>query len=187
MSDPAAATATQIRNIEAKTGKSLAELAKLIADSDLSKVGEQRSHLMQTLGLGYGDANAVAILAKQAAAPAPAADADPLAAIYSGKKAALRPLHEALMARLAAFGPFEIAPKQAYVSLRRKKQFAMLGPATQTALELGLDAKGLEAASARLKAMPAGGMCSHAVRLSSEQEIDAELLAWARAAYDGAG
>jgi hypothetical protein len=91
------------------------------------------------------------------------------------------------MARLAGLGPFEIAPKQATVSLRRKKQFALLGPATQTALELGLNAKGLAAKSPRLKAMAAGSMCSHTVRLSSAEEIDAELLAWARAAYDGAG
>jgi hypothetical protein len=187
MSDPTAATATQIRNIEAKTGKRFAELVALVEASGLAKVGEQRSHLMQTLGLGHGDANAVVLLAKQAAAPAPTTEAGPLDTIYAGKKAALRPLHEALMARLAGFGAFEIAPKQAYLSLRRKKQFAMLGPATQTALELGLNAKGLEAASPRLKAMAAGSMCSHTVRLSSAEEIDAELLAWARAAYDGAG
>jgi len=92
MSDPSAATATQVRNIEAKTGKSLAELAAMIAASGLTKVSEQRSHLMQTLGLGYGDANAVAILAKQAAS-APAAAVDPLDALYSGKKAPLRVLH----------------------------------------------------------------------------------------------
>ena len=113
MSDPSAATATQVRNIEAKTGKSLAELAAMIAASGLTKVSEQRSHLMQTLGLGYGDANAVAILAKQAAS-APAATVDPLDGLYSGKKAPLRALHDALMTRIAALGPFETAPKQAY-------------------------------------------------------------------------
>lgn len=184
MSDPTAALATQLRNIESRTGKRFAELQALIAASGLAKVSEQRSHLMQTLGLGYGDANTLALLARQAAAP-PAADADPLTAIYSGRKAALRPLHEALMTRIAAFGPFEIAPKQAYVSLRRRKQFAMVGPATQTALELGLNAKGLLPESPRLKVV-AGGMCSHALRLADAGEIDGELLAWARLAYEAA-
>jgi hypothetical protein len=186
MSDPTAAVATQLRNIEARTGKPFAELQAMIAASGLAKVSEQRSHLMNTLGLGYGDANTVALLAKQAAAPAAPAEANPLDAIYSGKKAALRPLHEAVMASLAALGPFEIAPKQAYLSLRRKKQFATLGPATQSALELGLNAKGQLPESPRLKVV-SGGMCSHTLRLSSTEEIDAELLAWARAAYDGAG
>jgi hypothetical protein len=35
--------------------------------------------------------------------------------------------------------------------------------------------------------MPPGGMCQYAVRLSRASEIDAELMAWVRAAYDAAG
>jgi len=137
------------------------------------------------LGLGYGDANALAHAAK-AAAPAAAAADDPLDAIYAGNKAALRPLHDHLMARILPFGAFEVTPKKAYVSLRRKKQFAMLGPATQTRLELGLNAKGLPA-DARLKVMPPGGMCQYTVRLSATAEVDAQLLVWLRAAFDAAG
>lgn len=187
MADPAAALATQMRNIETRTGKNLDQLRRLIADSGLVKHGEIRSMLMATLELGYGDANTVAHLAREAPAPATTTiDADPLDAIYSGAKAHLRPLHEQLMAALAAFGPFEIAPKKSYLSLRRKKQFAMLGPATKDLVELGLNARELPP-HARLKAMPAGGMCQYTVRLGSASEIDGQLLGWARAAYDAAG
>jgi hypothetical protein len=63
--------------------------------------------------------------------------------IYSGAKAKLRPIHDAFMARIEEFGPFEVAPKKAYVSLRRKKQFATIGPATNTRVEVGLNMKGL--------------------------------------------
>ena len=184
MADPQAAIATQLRNIEAKTGKSLAQLRAMIAQSGLAKHGEVRAMLIERLGLGYGDANTLAHAAKAEAAPAEAGD--PLDAIYTGNKAALRPIHESVMARIERLGAFEIAPKKGYVSLRRKKQFAMLGPATQTQVELGLNAKGLPA-DARLKAMPAGGMCQYTVRLSTPAEVDASLVAWLRAAYDTAG
>ncbi len=90
------------------------------------------------------------------------------------------------MAAIAGFGPFEIAPKKGYLSLRRKKQFAMVGPATKTQIEIGINAKGL-AAGERLVALPPGGMCQYKVRLASPAEVDAELLAWVRAAYDAAG
>ena len=186
MADPQAALATQMRNIETKTGKTFAQLCKLIADSGLAKVGEQRSMLMEKLSLGYGDANTLAIMAKNAAAPAPAADGDPLDAIYTGPKAALRALHERLSAEIDKLGPYEKAPKKTYISMRRKKQFAMLGPATKDQVELGLNAKSLPA-SPRLKALPPGGMCQYSVRLSGPAEINAELMGWVRAAYDAAG
>ena len=185
MADPRTAIPSQLRNIEARTGKTFAQLCALIADAGLTKVGEQRAMLMEKLGLGYGDANTLALLAKQAAAPA-TTDADPLGAIYTGAKAPLRALHERLTAEIDKLGPHERAPKKTYISMWRKKRFAILGPATKDQVELGLNAKWLPAAG-RLKTMPPGGMCQYTVRLSDAGEIDAELLGWIRAAYEAAG
>lgn len=182
MADPQAALATQLRNIEAKTGKTIAQLRDLIAASGLAKHGEVRAMLMERFGLGHGDANTVAHMAKEA--PAAVGD-DPLDAIYTGAKAGLRPLHEAVMAKIHAFGPFDVAPKKTYLSLRRKKQFAMVGPATKDLIEIGLNAKGLPE-HPRLKALPPGGMCQYTVRLGSAAELDAALVGWIRAAYDAA-
>jgi Domain of unknown function (DUF5655)/Domain of unknown function (DUF4287) len=184
MADPQTAIATQLRNIESKTGKTFAQLCKLIDASGLTKVGEQRAMLMDKLRLGYGDANMLALRAKEAAMPT-AGDGDPLDALYAGPRAPLRKLHERLHAEISKLGTFETAPKKRYVSLRRKKQFAMLGPATKDTVELGLNAKALPA-SARLKALPPGGMCQYTVRLSKATDIDAELMKWMRAAYDAA-
>lgn len=186
MADPQAALATQLKNIETRTGKSLAQLGDMIAGSGLSKHAEIRAWLQQQLGLGYGDANTVAHLARQAEAPAPAADADPLDAIYVGPKAALRPLHAHLMAEIGRFGGLEAAPQKTYVSLRRKKQFAMVGPATKDQIEIGLNVKALPV-DPRLKAQPPGGMCQFKLRLSSPDEVDTALVGWLRAAYDAAG
>ena len=98
----------------------------------------------------------------------------------------MRPIHDALMAKIEKFGEFEIAPKKGYVSLRRKKQFAMLGPATNTRFELGLNLKDT-AGTERLIEQPPKGMCSHKVKMTEAKEVDAEVIAWIKRAFDQAG
>jgi hypothetical protein len=90
------------------------------------------------------------------------------------------------MAEIAKLGPFEIAPKKAYLSLRRKKQFATIGPATKTSVEIGLNMKGVPGTD-RLVALPPGQMCQYKVRLSDAKEVDRELLGWIKTAYENAG
>ncbi len=189
MADMQKALATQVRNIESRTGKSLEELKALVRSSGLAKHGEVVGMLKRDLSLGHGDANTIAHLAKAPevdAAAAAAGTSDPLDALYVGPKAALRPVHVALLAHLRGFGSFETAPKQKYVSYRRKKQFAMIGPATNTRVEVGLNVKDLPA-SARLEKLPAGQMCNYRVKLTEPGQVDTELVAWIRSAYDAAG
>jgi hypothetical protein len=191
MSSVEQAYATQIANIQSKTGKSLEELTDFIKSSGLTKHGELRSMLMEKLGLGYGDANSLVHFVlksdgERAAQEKGLTTSDVLDEIYSGPKAALRPIHEKLMDSISQFGEFEIAPKKGYVSLRRKKQFAMLGPATNTRFELGLNHKSL-AGDERLLAQPAGGMCNYKVKLSEASEVDEAVIAWVKQAFDAAG
>jgi len=185
------ARATQLKNIEAKTGKSLAELRSVIERSGLLKHGEVRTMLMSKLGLGYGDANSLVHFAlssdgQTAAKESGASAEDVVSQIYSGKSAPLRPAHDAVMAAVNAFGPFETVPKKGYVSLRRKKQFAMVGPGTKSRLEVGLNMKEVQATS-RLVAQPPGGMCQYKVHLTDAKGVDRELIAWIRRAYDDSG
>ena len=145
---------------------------------------------METYGLGHGDANTLTHVAKESdgesAAKAKGASTDDvLREIYSGKKEHLRPIHDRLMEAIAGFGEFEIAPKKGYVSLRRKKQFAMLGPKTNDRFELGLNIKD-GVPDPRVKALPPGGMCQYVVPLASAGEVDAKLIALVRTAFDGA-
>ena len=185
------ALATQLANIEKRTGKSLDALAKIVRASGLTKHGEIRDMLKRDLGMGHGDANALVhhVLKSDgtsAAEPTQKSPAAVLDEIYSGARSALRPIHDKLMAAIETFGPFEIAPKKGYVSLRRKKQFAMIVPSTNTRVDVGLNMKGV-AATARLKAMPAGRMCQYQVRLTTPEEVDSQLIGWLRNAYDSAG
>jgi len=181
---------TQLANIEKRTGKSLADLAKVVKASGLAKHGEIRDMLKRDLGMGHGDANTLVhhVLKSDGASAAASAGKSGdavLDEIYAGPKADLRPIHDRLMAAIAKFGSFEIAPKKGYVSLRGKKQFAMIGPATKSQVEVGLNVKDV-AATSRLIALPPGGMCQYKVRVSAPAEVDAELIAWIRRAYDAA-
>ena len=196
MADPQTARLNQLRNIQSKTGKSIAELHATLTSSGLTKTGEHRTLLMEKFQLGYGDANAVALFFGKplpalghdfGSAPSAAAPTDvPLDVIYGGAKAHLRPLHEAVMVFLRGLGSFEEAPKKTYISLRRKKQFAMLGPATKDAVEIGLNAKDLPHHE-RLKQQPPGAMCQATTRISNPSDIDAHLKDWLRRAFAEAG
>lgn len=190
MSDVDKALATQLANIEKRTGKSLQELAAMVRASGLAKHGELRDMLKRELAMGHGDANTLVhyVLKSegQSAAAANRLSTDEVvAALYTGAKAALLPIHQKLMAEIQRFGEFEIAPKKTYVSLRRKKQFAMIGPATNTRVEVGLNIKGL-APDERLIEMPANSMCNFKVKLTDAAEVDAALLDWLRQAFASA-
>jgi hypothetical protein len=147
--------------------------------------------LVEQFGLGHGQANTVVHLALKsdgasAAAAAGHSAEEVLDGIYAGKKAALRPIHDAVLAFLATLGEYEAAPKKDYVSYRRKKQFLMVGPKTATAVELGLFAKQLPA-HPRLKEMPPKGMCPYTTRLGDPSELDATVKGWIAASYQSAG
>jgi hypothetical protein len=145
---------------------------------------------METFGLGHGDANTLTHVAlasdgESAAKARGSSTDDVLREIYSGKKEHLRPIHDKLMKAIEGFGEFEVAPKKGYVSLRRKKQFAMLGPKTNDRFELGLNIKG-EVKDPRVKALPPGGMCQYVAPLTSADQVDAKLVAIVKMAFDGA-
>lgn len=180
------AAQTQLANIEKRTGKTLKQLFAVLKKSGLEKHGELVKMLKQDLGMGHGDANTLVHTFRKASEPQAAAGADPLDAIYAGKKAELRPLHEAVMKRVRKLGAFEVAPKKSNVSLRRKKQFALIGPGTKGRLEIGINLKDADG-DERFVAQKPGGMCQFKVWLTDKSEVDAELLDWLGRAFDAAG
>jgi uncharacterized protein DUF5655/uncharacterized protein DUF4287 len=180
---------TQIDNIQKKTGKSFDELAAIVRKSGLSKHGEIRDYLKRELGLGHGDANSLvhAVFKSDGMRAAEGKSDDAvLAEIYSGSKAGFRPIHEKLIKEINKFGEHEVVPKKGYVSLRRKKQFAMIGPKTNTRFEVGINAKDLKK-SPRLLEQPKGSMCNYIVGLTDAKEVDSELVMWLKSAYESAG
>ena len=188
MADLDKAIATQLANIQKKTGKSLDELYAWLESTGLRKHGELRDAAKTELGLGHRDANTLVTLYLRSSGAAAAPAASPGAAvdeIYVGAKAALRPVHDRLMTAIESFGPFDIAPKKSYLSLRRKKQFVMIGPKTNTRFEVGINAKDLKK-NARLLEQPKGSMCNYIVNVTDAKEVDSELVEWIKTAYEGA-
>jgi len=176
-----------IEKLREKTGKTLAQWQALIRAAGLTRHGEVMKLLKGDHGVSHGYANQIALAALQPEG-APAAGSDGLIdAQYAGAKAPLRPVYEALVAAVKSFGPdVEFAPKKAYVSLRRSKQFGLIQPSTGTRIDVGLVLKGV-APAGRLEASGSfNAMVTHRVRLAGPGEVDAEMIAWLRQAYEGA-
>ena len=179
---------TMIDNMPEKTGKSLDEWFVVIAAAGLEKHGDMMKLLKGEYGVTHGFANTIALLYRQQAAGGPPAETDLVAGQYAGAKTGLKPIYEAVLAAVKGFGQdVEIAPKKSYVSLRRKKQFAIVQPSTKTRVDLGLNLKDVEPTERLQGGVVFSGMCSHKVAITAPAEIDAEVIAWLNQAYDRAG
>ncbi len=178
---------TQLANIQTKTGNTLEQIRGMIAERGLTKHGEIRKWLIEKFQLGYGDADMLVHFARETDGQS-AAEAgnlsmeDVLAQLYSGTKENLRPLHDQLVQEIEKFGEFSMIPKKGYISLRRKRQFAMLGPGSKNRLEIGLNLKGFEGTD-RLIAQTNNLMCQFKVFITKSEEVDPELMLWIKLAY----
>jgi hypothetical protein len=175
--------ADMVANLKAKTGRSLEEWQPIIKAKGVTKHGEIVSFLKTEHGLTHGFANMIALQALKGPTP----EGDPVDAMYAGAKQAVRPIHDALMSKINAFGSdVDVSPKKGYVSLRRSKQFALIQPSTASRVDVGINLKGREPLG-RLEASGSfNSMLSHRVRVGSVGEVDDELIGWLRAAYDQA-
>ena len=77
-----------------------------------------------------------------------------------------------------------IAPKKGSVSLIRKKQFALIKPATKTRIDLGLKLKDIAVQGRLENSGPFGTMCTHRIQLKNIADIDNEVIGWLSKAYE---
>ena len=137
-------------------------------------------------GMTHGAANRVALVALATIRPTAAAT-DPEEALYPGAKRALLPVHAGLMNAVRSLGAdIEVAPKKGYLSLRRRKPFAMIKPAAGH-VDLGLVLPD-RATDDRLElAATFNTLFTHRVRVRTVERIDPEVRAWLADAYARAG
>jgi predicted transport protein len=178
------AIATMLANLQKNTGKSLEEWVTVVRAQNFTKHGEIIKFLKTEHNFTHGFANLVAHESLQSHAAALAETTDLVAEQYKGKDG-LWPVYQKLMAEIERFGDdVEVAPKKAYVSLRRNKQFALIQPSTKTRIDIGINVKGV-APTGRLEASgSSNAMCSHLVRIETVEDVTPEVIGWLRQAYE---
>ena len=182
----AIAEVNMIKNLEEKTGKSFTQWLKIASAAKIEKHKELVTFLQKEYDLGYGYANLIVHRLKSEATGG-GGEEDLVSMQYAGEKATLKPIYDELISVVSKFGSdVEISPKKANVSLRRNKQFALIQPTTKTRIDVGINLKGTKP-EGRLEASGSfSAMVSHRVRVESAKNVNKELIAWLKAAYDAA-
>ena len=181
------AVQTQIANIEKSTGKKLEEWIAIVIKSGITKHSELVNFLKEKHGFTYGNANMTVHYARQSHADAETNNTDWITEQYKGKEN-LKVWYDKIMTGINKFGnDIEVAPKKAYVSLRRKKQFAIIQPSTKERLDIGLNIKGIAPAGNVIAAGSWNAMCTHRIKVEDEKTINKDLFEWVKKAYEQAG
>lgn len=177
---------TMLDNLHKNTGKTLKQWVEIIKKRNFEKHGQIMKFLKEEHSFTHGFANMVAMKSRGADAGSVENKDELIDKQYKGKEH-LKPLYDKLIKEIRKFGKdVEITPKNAYVSLRRKKQFAILQPATKTRFQIGVNLKG-QKPKGKLTAEKPNSMCSHKINLADIKDIDKEVMEWIKKAYENAG
>jgi len=174
-------------NIKAKTGKTPEDFKKLAAKKGLLepgvKAGETVTWLKEDFGLGHGHAMAIyAVLTfpKQKVTPEEA-----IAKHFIGGKAEWREPFDGLIKKLKKLrDDVSVATTSSYLSILRGGKKIAVVQVTKDRMDIGIK---LKSAKATKRFEPSGAwnaMVTHRVRITDPKQIDAEVLAWLKQAYD---
>jgi hypothetical protein len=182
-----------IATVTEKSGRSLDEWLVLVRKSGPKTEKERREWLKSAHGLGTNSAARIAEHAEgkgsEMTSPAAylAAAEQSVEKMYSGKKAALRPLYDQLLKLGLGVGKdVKACPCETIVPLYRHHVFAQIKPTTQTRIDMGF-ALGARKAEGRL--IDTGGYAkkdriTHRIPIESAKDIDAEVKKWLKVAYE---
>ena len=170
---------TMISNMPEKTGKSLEEWKTLLGTKTFDKHSEAVNFLKNKHRVTHGFANTIVTLSKEE----PAEPIDLVKAQYKGKER-LIPIYESLLSIVQEFGDdVTITPKKTSVSIIRKRQFALIKPATKSRIDLGLKLKDMPVKGRLENSGPFGTMCTHRIQLTQLDQVDEQVKGWLHEAY----
>lgn len=174
---------TMIDNIKIKFGKPLEAWIKILKKEKIEKHTDILKYLKEKHGFTHGYANLVSLKLRKTDAGSVENQNDLITDQYKEKEN-LKPIYDKILKEVLKFGnDIEIAPKKAAVSLRRKRQFALIQPSTKTRIDLGLKLKDMEIKGRLENSGPFGTMCTHRVKLAEPKEVDKEVITWLKEAY----
>ena len=188
-----AMTQKWVAELKQKTGRSLDEWLRLIKKSGPKDEKARREWLKTEHGLGTNSAWWLAERAEGKASDVDDPDTYLAAAegyveqMFSGSKAALRPIYdEILKVGLKVGKDVKACPCQTIVPLYRNHVFAQIKPTTTKRIDIGF-ALGDMKPKGRL--IDTGGFAkkdriTHRIPLESVVDIDDEVKQWLKAAYD---
>lgn len=178
---------TMLDNFHKNTGKSLEQWVEIVKKENFQKHGEILKHLKENHGFTHGFANLVAHKTLKSDAGSAENLDDLVQKQYKGKES-FWPIYQKLTKEISTFGSdVEFAPKNAYVSVKRKKQFALLYPTTKTRFEIGINLKGQDPQGILEAESKSNAMCSHKIVINHEEQITTEVISWLKMAYEAAG
>jgi hypothetical protein len=108
---------------------------------------------------------------------------------YAGKKSALRPIYDELLALGKSLGEdVKVCPCRTMVPFYRNHVFAQIKPATNSRIDFGLCFTTYKGKLPK-RLIDTGGLAkmdriTHRFEISGADQIDAEVKKWLRAAYD---
>jgi len=181
-----------VRELPAKTGRSLEEWIALVKKSGPLAEKDRREWLKKEYKLGT---NSAICIAERAEGKGTEEDTEEgylkaagewVEAMFAGPKAGLRPLYDELLKVARAMGG-KASPGKTAVSLYRNHVFANIKPATNTRIDLGL-ALGNMKTPKRL--IDTGGYekkdrITRRMEVKAKADIDDELKKWLNKAWEG--
>jgi hypothetical protein len=181
-----------VSNMKSKTGRTVDEWIRLLSDEGPEAEPDRIAWLKSEHGLGSNYARLLAQLADGRGRERCNREVylkaahDYVEELFSGPRAGLRPIYEALLGLGLAFGDdVRVCPCRSYVPLYRRHVFAQIKPAGRGRIDLGLALAERRTAE---RLIETGGIerrdrITHRVSLASLKEVDDELRRWMKTAY----
>lgn len=175
--DMMAAVAQSMRE---RTGRSVDEWVAAVEAADLDPLEQKsvREWLKSEHGIPQNSQWTIADAAARKAGWLPPSVDESTDALYAGKKAILRPLHDRIAALALALGDdVEAQQRGTYIPFVRKTQFLALGPGPRGALRVGLRFRDAPPAAPGLEPAKSFASATHWVHLAADAgDADVDAL-----------